>query len=198
MHKENKARYRSQSNGGPSGLAQSMEATRPIRVPPLAPLQGGKSLADTLAANSVFSNIQAYQSLSARQPPTDPSNSNNMGMDRKVFTAPSFHFPTAFTSSSETPTMGGNLGFGYGPGMVSSTASTAHASVNNSANPSPRGSFSDSLMNGYPTSNLNSSGYSMTNMNGMEDVRMSMESKSGRPSNPWRSNGSNSTRVSKR
>lgn len=82
--------------------------------------------------------------------------------------------------------------------MVSSTASTAHGSMNNSVNPSPRGSFSDSLMNGYPNANLSSSGYTMTNMNGMEDVRMSMESKSGRPSNPWRSNGSSTGRASKR
>jgi serine/threonine protein kinase len=117
LQRESKARYRQNPGSlGPLG-DQSATARFPARVPPLVGNASNKSLSESLSASmGVFSNLQAYQSLSARGQALDNSASGASGgqNERKAFTAPSFHFPVPFSSTSTTPlaTVGNSTIFG--------------------------------------------------------------------------------------
>ena len=147
----------------------------------------------------MFTNAHVHQSLSARQPP----HSNNSTNDRKVFSAPSFNFPVPLgstggnISAEGTPSMmisqkhhGGNMNLGlWGQGHSFSTTSTAFASTNNSANPSPRQSrdFYEDVI-----------GCPVYKSDDAYDSRTKSEAKEVRPGNSFRGSGTTRDRGAKR
>lgn len=137
LQRESKARYR-QSVGtlGPLGDQVPGPTSRFPRVPPLP---SNKSLSEALSSTmSVFSNLQAYQSLSARGQALDSSSTANGQNERKAFTAPSFHFPIPYSSTSTTPlaSAGNSAIFGSSSSFGSATGAGVAMDIQETRDPS--------------------------------------------------------------